>query len=402
MARITRKQRQQAASEAMAMQTDADLARAISGASDAEAAQILQGAGINSTSTTSPVVDVPAVVEEPVVPTVAQPKGVAGAEWKPTPGGGFELQVQGMPAADWNAAVAKGEVRVQEGKTVVSPAREFDKNAFTIVTDLLKQYGIEDLESVVRGWITEGVSEQAAIANLRGTKAYQKRFRGNELRRDAGLNVFDEATYLAQENDYEEWARYYGVFGKLGDTKEKRRETFANLMANSVFTPEYKDRLSTYVERVDMGDPVVKRTLRSFYGITDDDLLGYFINPKENLKILQEKVTAAEIGGAATAQGLAASRAGAEDLARFGIDRAAAIAGYRDIAQRLPRGQMLGGIYREEGIDYTQQVAEEEEFKEMESARRARRRLAERETATFGGASAIARGSLGSGTAGAI
>ena len=298
--------------------------------------------------------------------------------------------------------LAKGNIAAINQGGPVNFGADFDQNAFDIVKDLLKQYDIEELESVVRGWIENKVSEEAAIANLRGTDAYKTRFKGNELRRAAGLNVFDEGTYLAQENDYEEWARYYGVLGKLGDTTQKRRETFANLMANSVFTPEYKTRLETYVDRVDRGDPGIKRTLRSFYNITDDDLLNYFINPKENIKVLQEKVTAAEIGAAATAQGLGASRARAEDLARFGIDRATAIAGYQDIAAALPRGQMLGGIYREEGIDYTQQTAEEEEFKQMESARRARRRLAEREAATFGGGSAVARGSLGSSTAGAI
>ena len=367
-----------------------------------------------------------------VAPTVAEAPTVLNEFQEATPGVYFDLsrlstsdivaaisggpdlnqfieQTPGLPFG--TAATTRPTTTVTGAVTAVTGAvtsvvggtgADFDQNAFDIVKDLLKKYNIEELESVVRGWIENKVSEEAAIANLRGTDAYKTRFKGNELRRAAGLNVFDEGTYLAQENDYEEWARYYGVLGKLGDTTQKRRETFANLMANSVFTPEYKTRLETYVDRVDRGDPGIKRTLRSFYNITDDDLLNYFINPKENIKVLQEKVTAAEIGAAATAQGLGASRARAEDLARFGIDRATAIAGYQDIAAALPRGQMLGGIYREEGIDYTQQTAEEEEFKQMESARRARRRLAEREAATFGGGSAVARGSLGSSTAGAI
>ena len=399
MARITRRQRQRAASEAMAMQTDADLTRAISGAGDVEAAQILQGAGINQTSTTSPVVE-----EEPVVSTPRMPKGVAGAEWKLTPTGGFELQVQGMPVQDWNEAVTTGEIKVEDGKTVVpsGPTSLFDKNAFEIVKGLLRQYNLEGLEPVVHKWMNEGIGSEAATAMLRETGEYKERFYGNELRRLAGKNMIDEGTYLTLENDYLEWANYYGITGYFGTDPKQRRSKFATLIGNDINVPEFKERIDTAITRVQRADPSVKNTLRDFYSITDTDLVGYFLDPKENVKVLQEKVTAAEIGGAATAQGLATGRARAEDLARFGVDRATAITGYRDIAGALPRGQMLGGIYREEGIDYTQQTAEEEEFKGMESAQRARRRLAEREAATFGGASAIARGSLGSGTAGAI
>lgn len=411
MARITRKQRQRAASEAMAMQREADLARAISGASDTEAAQILQGAGINPTSTTSPVVQRPftKTLEELVARAISggTEADVAAAISALTPTVTEELVVGSGESGTGGSGSGAGGAGSGSGTgdddvPPPGPSSLFDKNAFEIVKGLLRQYNLEGLENIVFKWMNEGIGSEAATAMLREEKEYKERFYGNELRRLAGKNMIDEGTYLTLENDYLEWANYYGITGYFGTDPKQRRSKFATLIGNDINVPEFKERIDTAITRVQRADPSVKNTLRDFYNITDTDLVGYFLNPKENVKVLQEKVTAAEIGGAATAQGLATGRARAEDLARFGIDRETAIVGYRDIAAALPRGRMLGGIYREEGIDYTQQTAEEEEFKQMESARRARRRLAERETATFGGASAIARGSLGSSTAGAI
>jgi hypothetical protein len=73
-----------------------------------------------------------------------------------------------------------------------------------------------------------------------------------------------------------------------------------------------------------MQTPSIKATLKSFYPeITDADLIGYFLNPKENLPKLQEKVTASEIGAAAVGAGacMKANVATATDLARYGIDQ---------------------------------------------------------------------------------
>lgn len=397
MARITAKQRRRAGREAQAMATEADIARAISGASDTEAAQILQGAGINQTSTTSPV-----VVEEPVVDAPQMPRGVAGAEWKPTPGGGFELQVQGMNVKDWNKGVAAGNIKVEGGKTVVSPAGPsslFDKNAFEIVKGLLRQYNLEGLESVVYEWMDRGIGDDAATAMLRETGAYKERFYGNELRRLAGKNMLDEGTYLTLENDYLEWANYYGITGYFGTDPKQRRSKFATLIGNDINVPEFKERIDTAITRVQRADPSVKNALRDFYNIGDNDLVGYFLDPKENLKILQEKVTAAEIGGAAIGQGLTSSRMRAEELARLGIDRAEAVRGYSEIAQDLPTAQKLSQIYSEEGIDYTQRTGEEEEFQKLASARRAKERLKVREASEFAGST---RGVLGGGAAGLI
>lgn len=277
------------------------------------------------------------------------------------------------------------------------------QNALTIINGWMKEWGIEGLSDVVKNWIGQDKSEDAALFELRGTDAYAKRFPGMKLRADSNLAPINEATYLALEDDYDAWARYYGVEGSFGATTEERRTKFGNLIGKNVNTTTFRDYVDTVVTRVNKADPSIKKTLNDFYGITDTDLKNYYINPTENVKALQEKVTAAEIGAAAASQALMASKQRSEELARFGIDRELALTGYERIANALPEGRKLSGIYREEGIDYTQETAEEEEFKGMESAARKRRRLAGLSEASFQQSGALTQSSLGArGVAGQI
>jgi hypothetical protein len=139
--------------------------------------------------------------------------------------------------------------------------------------------------------------------------------------------------------------------------------------------------------------------LRSFYNITDDDIVSYFLNPKDNLPKLQEKVTSAEIGAAATAQGLATSAAAATALAQFGVTQEQAREGYQAVGAILPTATKLGDIY---GDQYTQATAEEEVFKGTASAARKRQRLAALEEGQFGGAAGRLRSGKTTGNQGAF
>ena len=278
-----------------------------------------------------------------------------------------------------------------------------EQNALDVVRGYLKQWNLESLEDIVLGWMRNKTSADAALMKLRGEGAYKERFSGMELRAKAGLPPIDEATYLALEDDYDAWARYYGVEGSFGTTAVERQKNFANLIGKNVSAPVFKEFADTVSTRINNADPAIKTTLNRFYGITDTDLKNYLINPSENIKALQAKVTAAEIGAAGIAQGLNVNRGRAEEFVTLDIDRDRARTGFQRIARSLPEGQLLSGIYGEEGIRYTQETAEDEEFKGLESAARKRRRLANLAEASFEQSSAITQGSLsGRGTAGQV
>ena len=235
--------------------------------------------------------------------------------------------------------------------------------------------------------------DKGQALELRKTDVYKTRFAGNEKRRAAGLNVLSEGEYLQLENAYKEILRSYGQQNFFGAGAAAQAK-MAELIANDIAATEFKDRIDTVVTRVNLSDPTIKSTLKSFYNIGDEDLIAYFLSPKENLPMLQQKVTAAEIGSAALAQkGLTTNVASATALAQMGITKQQAKEGYQDIAGVLPETTKLGQIYKEEGINYDQATAEEEVFKGLDSARRKRMRLAEKEIASFSGSSGTAKGS---------
>ena len=277
-----------------------------------------------------------------------------------------------------------------------------DVDAYTLLESTFKDYGLEELIPEIKRFMEEGLGSNQAAVELRKTTSYINRFRGNEIRRAAGLNVVDEATYLQLEDSYNETLRAFGLQGYFGVDRKVSQSRMADIIGNDISAAEFKDRIDTVVTRVNNADANIKTTLKSFYGIQDDDLVKYFLNPKENLPKLQEKVLSAEIGNEALKQILLTDVTIATALAKLGITQEQARKGYEGIAAALPTATKLGQIYGEEGINYTQKTAEEEVFGQLESAKRKRVRLAEKEVGSFSGAAGLARGALGSGNSSAF
>ena len=291
------------------------------------------------------------------------------------------------------------KVLIQSGNKYTS---SIDMDAYALLEQTFKDYGLETLVDTIKGYMDRGLGAEQAALELRKSDAYIKRFRGNEIRRSAGLNVLSEAAYLSLENSYTETLRAYGLQGYFGLNRDVSQSKMADIIGNDISAVEFKDRIDTVVTRVNNADPMIKATLKSFYNITDTDLVGYFLNPKENLPKLQEKVTAAEIGSEALKQNLVTGVDSATALAQLGITKTQAREGYSAIGAVLPTTTKLGQIYGEEGIQYSQTLAEQEVFGQLESAKRKRMKLAEKEIGTFSGASGLGRGALTSGSSGSF
>lgn len=280
---------------------------------------------------------------------------------------------------------------------------ETDKDAYALLKEVFMSYGLEELVPSITKLMSNNVGPNQASLMLKTNPEYNapylKRFGGNEARRKAGLNVLSEAEYLDLENSYSQTLNAYGLKNYFGTTTDAKRTAMSNIIGNDISATEFKERVDTVVTRVNNADPKIKETLKTFYGIKEEDLTSYFLNPTDNLPKLQEKVAAAEIGAAAANQNLAYSKTSAEDLAKFGITKAQAQEGYSTIGEVLPTASKLGDIY---GDQYTQAIAEQEVFKGTASAKRKRTQLAEREKASFSGSSGVTSNSLKRSTAGQI
>jgi hypothetical protein len=273
------------------------------------------------------------------------------------------------------------------------------KDAFAILKDVFASYGLESLSDEIAGYMREGLGTGEATLKLKKSKAYTDRFKGNELRLASGFNVINEAEYLDLENSYSQTLKAYGIqdyFG-VGVTPAQRltrQQAMAEVIGKDISAVEFKDRVSTSVDRVKNADPGTKKAFQDFYGVGETELVKYFLDPVKSLVSLKEKATAAEIGGAAIGQNLPATMTSAEDLARFGINREQAQVGYGRIAEELPTASKLGNIYSETGTTYGQADAESATFKGLASAKRKKEKLVATEQAQFQGSSGVGAAGL--------
>ena len=289
------------------------------------------------------------------------------------------------------------QIAADEAKAKAQGERQ---SAYDLLYSQFKQYGLEALVEPLKGLVTSGASPSEFTIKLRESDAYKKRFSANATRIQKGLAAISEAEYLGLEDQYQNIMRNYGLpaeYYTRGDMGIQ--EGFSKFIANDVSAAELEDRVMTAQSRVLNANPEVLASLKAFYpDITNGDILAYTLDPTKGLTDIKRKVTAAEIGGAATQAGLGITGARAGELTAAGITKAQAQQGFQTVAEVAPRGGQLAEIYKQS--PYTQTTAEAEVFGLAGSAEAARQRkkLTSLETAAFGGsagAGAIARDRAG-------
>ncbi len=228
----------------------------------------------------------------------------------------------------------------------------------------------------------------------------KKRFAANAQRIAKGLTAISEAEYLGLEDQYQNIMRNYGLPAEYYTRGDMGIQSgFEKFIANDVSAAELEDRVMTAQSRVMNANPEVLASLKEFYpDITNGDILAYTLDPTKGLTDIKRKVTAAEIGGAATQAGLGITGTRAGELTAAGITKAQAQQGFQTVAEVAPRGGQLAEIYKQS--PYTQTTAEQEVFGLAGSteAARQRKKLTSLETAAFSGsagAGAIARDRAG-------
>jgi len=281
------------------------------------------------------------------------------------------------------------EYQKQQDAAATKASRE---SAFDILKAEFTKYGLGSLVDTVKNLILDGVSKEEVTMKLRETQAYQTRFSGNKGRLDAGLNVYDESTYLELENQYDLALSSYGVLDAAGSTTAARQAKYGEWIAGTKSPNEIKGRVQLAVA-AQAEDEVTKATLRQFYPmISDTDIISYFLNPKDTLPKLETKVRASQIGAAAVRQGLVTNVTTAEELAAFDITEEQAQRGYSAYAGMKQDIDKLTGIDR---VTFGQAEAEGALLKGLASEQRKLEGLREREMARYKGASGVSKVALG-------
>ena len=252
------------------------------------------------------------------------------------------------------------------------------RDARTTIAQILQTYGLGDLadftynEIIVKETVNIN-NPDAVIFALREQPAYQQRFSGNAARLRAGLPELDPASYIQLETQYRDTLRSNGLpLGFYDQTDD-----FRAFIENDVSPAELNERVQQGYRAVADADPEVKRQMQQLYGVSEGELVAYFLDPQRTAPILTRQARAAQIAARSAEQaGIQLTGGLAEDLARRGITETEAQRGFAEIGalgelrqtfageEELTGEQIVGAQF---GIDIQAQ---------QELARRQRQRVA--------------------------
>ena len=322
----------------------------------------------------------------------AYPDNVPGAAAGAGDGAGAGAgESEGAGASNGVAATAD-LVAAQNAAAIAAGNKAERQSAFDVLYNEFNKYGLGSMVDTIKGLITDSnVNPSQFSLALQNTDAYKQRFSANQDRIKQGLRALTPAEYIGLEDQYQNVMRNYGLPASYY-TKDStgKQAGFDKFLAGDVSASELEDRIATAQQRVVNSNPEVLQALKQFYpDINNADILAYTLDPQNGLDQIKRKVTAAEIGGAALAQGLQANGGTAESLAGLGITKAQAQQGYTNVAEMVPRGSQLSDIYNQG--PYNQQTAEAEVFNTAGAATAAakRKKLTALETAQFSGSSGV-------------
>lgn len=332
-----------------------------------------------------------AMFEDIVEPTVAQPGPIrqeiqdliasypASQGPKEDKGDGTKGDTTTTTTTTTESAADREARLFREAEARALAQRQTD--AFSRLRSLLARVGLTELEGAVQGIITGGQVDlndpNAIVFALRDQPAYQRRFAGNAARAKKGLPELDPSSYVGLEESYRQLMRSNGLpLGFYDQTSD-----FQRLIEGDVSPAELQERIEQGYRKVQEADPEVKRQMRELYGVDDNALTAYFLDPDKAAPLLTRQARAAQIAARGREQaGLQLTAESAEALAARGITPEEAQARFTERAQLAGLYETMGG---EEMLTAEQQLGAAFGYDvqaQQALERRRRQRLAEFQT----------------------
>lgn len=258
------------------------------------------------------------------------------------------------------------------------------QSAFDRLAQLFQSYGLPsapDILDAIRAAVEAGEGERPELvqARLESTNSWKQRFRGNELRRQKGMNVLSVAEYLQQEDQYRQVLRNAGLPSGFYD----QQDDFVSFLANDVSVGELQDRVNLAGDIANREDPSIVQALAA-YGMDKGMLLAYTLDPERAAPLVKRQQNAILTKAAASRAGLNASVSQVDRLAEQGIGESQAIQGFGQINQFMDSTTKQGEIY---GEQYSLDDALGEVFEGGAGTKR--KRLSATERSAFSGSDGI-------------
>jgi hypothetical protein len=291
-------------------------------------------------------------------------------------------------------------------------ARENRIDAFEILKTELTNLGLPEFVPIIQGYITQDISPSVAPTLLEQTDVYKQRFIGNEARRQRGLQQLDMAGYLNAERDYRQLLKDNGL-----DALDNK-DTYAALIGGDVSLNEAQDRIVNVFNKIDNADAGLRQSINQYfnqYGVTDPTVQKQqvalaILGGNQAASTLQKTLQRAQLRAGAQFAGVTVGEAAIEELQRqaaaSGVADVYGLAkqGFSTLAQTQAETERLTQIYGAQPTTVaetavpaaiapmTDEELKQEAFFGLASQRR--KKLQEKEKATFSGATGLSTVSL--------
>ena len=283
------------------------------------------------------------------------------------------------------------------------------RSAFAILEKEFKDNGLDTLIPEIKRFMTEGYGAEEASLMLPETQAYKTRFAGNEGRKALGLPVYTPGQYITAEQTYRDLFNQYNL-GELAN-----QETYNSLIGGAVSIDEAKARVDNVFSRIDKAPDELKTQLSTYlnaYGVGDptkqrSQIALALMKGPQGINELETSLRKANIRTGAALSNINVAEENISQLEKQlstsglsteqigNLSREA----YANIAEVQPTVTKLSEIYGDQTPGLAREL-EQEAFFGLASQRR--KKLQEREKATFGGQAGVSTASLAQQTTGAI
>jgi hypothetical protein len=340
-------------------------------------------------------------------------KGNAG------PGGYNPLSAAQQKALDAQIAAGLAQVNVPGTTSTTSNydpyayeksvREEGRRSAFAILEKEFKDNGLESLIPEIKKFMTEGYSAEEASLLLPETTAYKTRFAGNEGRKAQGLPVYNPAQYLAAEQTYRD------LFNQYNLDELATPQTYNALIGGGVSIDEAKSRVDNVFTKIDNAPEALRAQLNNYlgaYGVGDptkqrSQIALALMQGPEGINKLETSLRKAQIRTGAALSKINVAEENVSQLekqlttAGMSTEQIGNLAkeAYANIAEVQPTTEKLAQIYGDQTPGLSQEL-EQEAFFGLASQRR--KKLQEKEKATFGGQAGTTTASLAQKSSGAF
>ena len=283
------------------------------------------------------------------------------------------------------------------------------RSAFALLEKEFTDNNLTTLVPEIKRFMTEGYGAEEASLLLPTTEAYKTRFAGNEGRKKLGLSTYTPGQYLAAEQTYRD------LFGQYNLGELANQNTYTALIGGAVSIDEAKARVDNVFSKIDNAPSELRAQLNNYlgaYGVGDptkqrSQIALALMQGPEGINQLDTSLRKAYIRtGAATSKVDVAE----ENISQ--LEKQLTTAGlsteqigtlskqaYSNIAEVQPTAEKLANIYGEDTTNLSKEL-EQEAFFGLASQRR--KKLQEKEKATFGGQAGTSTASLAQQSKGAI